>query len=140
MADNVSEDVRRKTMQAIRSQKTSFENRICKELWQRGLRFRRNVKDLKGKPDISIKKYKIAIFLDSCFWHGCPMHCRIPSSNIDYWHKKIERNRERDKLVNDHYLRNNWNLLRVWEHEAKSDFDKTVTKIMEFIIDVKNHK
>jgi DNA mismatch endonuclease (patch repair protein) len=59
LADNVSEDVRRKTMQAIRSQKTAFENRICKELWQRGLRFRRNVKDLKGKPDISIKKYKI---------------------------------------------------------------------------------
>lgn len=133
MTDNVSPEVRRKTMQAIKSSNTSFEDRVHKELWRRGIRFRKNVRTLMGKPDIAIKKYKVAIFLDSCFWHGCPEHCRMPSSNTDYWRSKIQRNRARDKAVLEHYSQLGWNVLRVWEHEVKQDFDGTIARIVDIV-------
>ncbi|MES9779227.1 DNA mismatch endonuclease Vsr, partial [Bacillus velezensis] len=82
---------RRKTMRSIKSE-SKLEQRITSELWRRGLRFRRNVKSLFGKPDIAIKKYKIVIFIDSCFWHNCPKHGHIPKSNIQYWNEKLLRN------------------------------------------------
>lgn len=86
MADRISRETRSKNMKAIKSV-SKLEDKIAKELWKKGVRFRRNVKNLKGKPDIAIKKYKIAIFIDSCFWHACPNHGNMPRSNIDYWEK-----------------------------------------------------
>ncbi|MCS3486073.1 DNA mismatch endonuclease Vsr [Bacillus sp. JUb11] len=70
-------------MQAIKSV-SKLEDKITKQLWSKSIRFRRNVKDLKGKPDIAIKKYKVVIFIDSYFWHACPIHGNIPKSNMDY--------------------------------------------------------
>ncbi|MGG3805401.1 hypothetical protein [Metabacillus fastidiosus] len=77
-------------MQVIRSQ-SKLENEFSRVLWKRELRFRKNVKSLFGKPEIAIKKYKIAIFIDSCFWHVCPLHGNRPKSNQKYWDKKLER-------------------------------------------------
>lgn len=111
----MSKENRSKTMKAIRSQ-SKLENRITKELWNKGYRFRKNDKSLVGKPDISIKKYKIAIFIDSCFWHVCPLHSNQPKSNEEYWKKKLSRNEQRDKEVNLHYESNRWNIKRIWEH------------------------
>lgn len=71
--DNITKDKRSDVMRAVKSKNTKIEQKVCKEIWKKGIRFRKNVKDLKGKPDISIKKYKIVIFIDSCFWHGCPL-------------------------------------------------------------------
>ena len=68
-------------MQAIKS-KSKMEDLVAKELWKRNIRYRRNVKTLFGKPDIAIKKYKVVIFIDSCFSHHCPLHTRMPKSNI----------------------------------------------------------
>lgn len=68
MADKIPKEIRSKNMSAIRSTHTKHEDMVTKELWKRGIRFRKNTADLKGKPDISIKKYKIIIFIDSCFW------------------------------------------------------------------------
>ncbi len=79
-------------MQSISSSHTKLENEILKNLWKNGLRFRGNVKNLLGKADLAIKKYKLVVFIDSCFWHGCSLHCRMPASNKDYWKKKVERN------------------------------------------------
>lgn len=90
-----------------------------------------------GKPDIAIKKYQVVIFLDSCFWHGCPEHCRMPSSNVDYWKRKIQRNQERDAAVNKFYVQQGWRLLRVWEHEVKNDFDRALDSIVSFITETK---
>ncbi|MCP1531669.1 DNA mismatch endonuclease (patch repair protein) [Bacillus velezensis] len=73
MSDTHTKDQRRKNMQAIKS-KSKLEDKVSSELWRRGLRFRRNVKSLFGKPDIAIKKFKIVIFIDSCFWHDCSFH------------------------------------------------------------------
>lgn len=136
MADNVSRETRSKMMRSIRSV-SRLEDRISKQLWRLGLRFRRNARTLPGKPDIAIKKYKIAIFIDSCFWHSCPEHRVMPKSNVEFWEKKFEANKRRDEKVNGYYLSNGWHLLRIWEHDFKSDFDATVRKIHDFIIDCK---
>ncbi|WNB93425.1 very short patch repair endonuclease [Bacillus sp. NEB1478] len=132
MADNLTKEQRRKNMQAIKSH-SNLEKKVTQALWKNGIRFRKNVKTLPGKPDISIKKFKIVIFIDSCFWHQCNIHGNMPKSNLEYWTKKLKRNCERDIEVNDFYQKRNWNLLRVWEHELKNDFIGTVNKIISFI-------
>lgn len=96
----------------------------------------KNVRLLPGNPDIAIKKYKIAIFIDSCFCHACPIHGNMPKSNQEYWTKKLNRDQE----INQHYKETGWFILRVWEHEFKKDFDGTVRGIMSFIKDAKQKK
>lgn len=132
MADIMSKEQRSKTMSAIRAQ-SKLENIFTKALWNEGLRFRKNVRKLRGTPDIVIQKYKIVIFVDSCFWHGCPLHFKRPKSNQEFWDKKITRNRERDKEVNEYYIVKGWNLKRIWEHEIRSDIDKAVKETLLFI-------
>ena len=99
MTDNLSKDDRIKNMQAIRSTHTKLEDKVCDELWNRGYRFRRNVSGLFGKPDIAIKKYKIVIFIDSCYWHGCEIHGNMPKSNQDYWLKNLIGTRKETKKL-----------------------------------------
>nr|WP_318539775.1 very short patch repair endonuclease [Terribacillus saccharophilus] len=132
MADTHTKEQRRKNMQAIKSQ-SQLENLVTKSLWNKGVRFRKNVKNLCGKPDIAIKKYKVVIFIDSCFWHCCPLHGNRPKSNTNYWDKKLKRNIERDIEVNNYYLEKGWFIKRVWEHEVKDDFEKTIKDIAVFI-------
>ncbi len=117
-------------MQAIRSKRTKLENRVCRELWHRGLRFRRNVADLPGKPDIAVKKRKVVVFIDSCFWHGCPDHGHIPATNSDYWLHKIQRNRTRDRAVNQFYTDRGWRIKRVWEHELRENFSGVIEALV----------
>jgi len=133
MADNLTPEQRHKNMTHIKSSNTKIEKDITKALWNLGYRFRKNVKGLPGKPDIAIKKYKIVIFLDSCFWHKCPEHFKNPKSNLEYWEPKIKRNVERDAEINRYYQNKNWHILRIWEHEVKKDFDNTLAKISKFI-------
>ncbi|MCP3027014.1 very short patch repair endonuclease [Halobacillus sp. A5] len=136
MADNLTKSQRVKNMKAIRS-RSKLEDRITKALWRRGLRFRKNQRDLIGKPDISLKQYKIAIFIDSCFFHGCPLHGNMPKTNQDYWKKKLNRNKMRDKEVTNYYIENEWNIMRLWEHEFKTNFDAAIDKIEHFINEAK---
>lgn len=131
--DTFSKDERSKIMRTVKSKKTSLESSVTKELWKRGVRYRTNVLDLFGKPDIAIKKYKVVVFIDSCFFHGCPLHCRIPKSNEGYWIGKIQRNIERDLLVTHYYKSIGWNVNRIWEHELKDDFHTTIQSLIEFI-------
>ena len=112
LTDNLSKDDRRKNMQAIKSI-SKLEDIVAKELWKNGIRFRRNVSSLKGKPDIAIKKYKIVVFIDSCFWHCCPEHGNMPKTNIEYWTKKLARNKQRDIDINQYYIQQNWHLVRI---------------------------
>lgn len=134
MADNLTKEQRHKNMTNIRSTNTRIEKDVTKALWNLGYRFRKNVKTLPGKPDIAIQKYKIVIFLDSCFWHKCPGHFKKPKSNLEYWEPKIKRNIERDAEINQYYKDNNWHILRIWEHEIKkTNFQNTIEKIKNFI-------
>ena len=139
MVDSLTKEARSKNMQAIKSNNTNLELKLSKEIWNEGIRFRKNSKKLFGKPDISIKKYKIVIFIDSCFWHGCELHYRIPKSNEDFWYKKIHRNIERDKQVTDYYKIKGWYILRVWEHQIKDDFEGAKQMIISFIQSAKQN-
>ncbi len=132
MTDKITLEQRRKNMQAIKT-KSKLEDLVARELWKRGIRYRRNVKTLFGKPDIAIQKYRVVIFIDSCFWHSCPVHGNIPKSNVEYWNKKLERNRIRDEEVNDFYKRKNWHILRIWEHEIRDNPDLTIQNIINVI-------
>ncbi|MCY7858140.1 very short patch repair endonuclease [Bacillus haynesii] len=138
--DKVNKEKRSATMRAVKSKGSKIELMVRKELWKRGLRFRVNTKTLFGKPDISIKKLKLVIFIDSCFWHGCPYHARMPKSNVDFWRNKIERNIERDKEVTNHYKKRGWSIIRVWEHSLKDDFKGTVDRIHKEIVKLKKEK
>ena len=134
--DRISKEQRSKNMSAIKSV-SQLEETITKELWKRGIRYRRNARSLMGNPDISVKKYKIVIFIDSCFWHCCPEHGSIPKSNAAYWQKKLNRNKKRDEEVNSYYREQGWTILRFWEHEIKQDLDNVIDKITEAIKEAK---
>ena len=139
MADMMTQSQRRKNMQAIKSI-SELESIVTKSLWRKGYRFRRNTKKLFGSPDISIEKYKVVIFIDSCFWHQCPIHSTLPKSNIDYWTKKLERNVKRDEEVNEYYLHKGWHIKRVWECNIKNDLENIIVDLIEFIDAAKKRK
>ncbi|WP_255251850.1 very short patch repair endonuclease [Nitrosomonas ureae] len=82
-------------MSSVRGTNTKPELLLRKALWRRGLRYRLN-SALPGKPDIVLARYKIAIFVDGCFWHSCPVHGSLPETNMPFWKNKIARNIERD--------------------------------------------
>lgn len=130
MTDTVSKKKRSEIMGKIRSKDSQIEVNFRKILWKAGYRYRKNVKNYFGKPDIVLLKYKTTIFIDSCFWHGCKKHCRIPTLRKKYWTAKIERNRLRDRKVNKFYRKNNWNIFRIWEHNIQQDIDNTKDKII----------
>lgn len=102
-----------------------MEVKIARALWANGHRFRRNSKHVFGKPDFSLKKYKLAVFVDSEYFHGKDWETekhRI-KTNQEFWWKKIERNIERDKSVNNHLMKSGWKVLRFWSGEVKKNID-----------------
>lgn len=116
-------------MRAIKDKDTVLEKDFRKILRRAGYSFKSNVARLAGKPDIVFLKQRVIIFLDSCFWHGCKKHCRLPGSNQDYWKAKIERNKKRDKEINKLYRPKKWALLRFWEHQLKKNTDICLNKV-----------
>ena len=132
MADTVSKKKRSEIMSKIKSKDTKIEIEFRKAIWNAGFRYRKNQTKYFGKPDLVLKKYKTVIFIDSCFWHGCGKHCRLPATHKKYWIEKIERNKKRDKKVKRYYKKIGWNIIRVWEHDILKNFDKTIDKMIVF--------
>lgn len=109
-------------MAAIRRQNTAPELLLRKALHSCGLRFRLNKPaGLPGSPDIRFARAQVAVFVDGCFWHGCPEHGSRPKTNSAFWSAKIERNRQRDRKVDAELQELGWSVVRVWEHEVKQD-------------------
>ena len=127
MPDTVSKKKRSEIMSKVRSKDSKIEIDFRKAIWKAGFRYSKNPTKYFGKPDLVLKKHKVVIFVDSCFWHGCKKHCRLPAIRKKYWTEKIERNRQRDKKVNRYYKKIGWKVLRVWEHELLKNFNK-ITK------------
>jgi DNA mismatch endonuclease (patch repair protein) len=113
--DKFPKETRSRIMQAIRSSNTKPELKLRKTLRELGYRYRLNYG--KSKIDIAFPSKKVAVFIDGCFWHSCPLHLRIPKSNRDYWLPKLKRNVERDKRVNRELRKKGWKVVRIWEHE-----------------------
>lgn len=131
--DTISKSKRSYIMRAVRSKDTKIEISFRKALWNKGFRYCKNSAKYFGKPDLVLKKYKTVIFIDSCFWHGCKKHCRMPATNKKYWVNKIERNKFRDKEVNKYYKKLGWKIFRVWEHDVLKNSNKTIIKIIRFL-------
>jgi len=126
-----SKDHIRRNMLAVKSKGSKIEKLLGKELWANNFRYRKHYVNLPGKPDFVLIKYKIAIFCDSDFWHGYNWNERKydHKSNIDFWHKKIEQNIERDKRVNLELKNMGWKVIRIWEHEIKSNLERCLQRI-----------
>jgi len=128
MNDIFTKEERSQLMSRIKTRDTGIEKALRSALWMRGHRFRVQY-NVSGKPDIVFPKYKIAIFCDGCFWHGCPICKKYPVSNKEFWMKKFEINQKRDKETSIKLKEEGWMVLRFWGHEIKNDIDQVVKKI-----------
>lgn len=106
-------------MARIKSKDTKPEWIVRRYLYHRGYRYRKNLKGLPGTPDIVLPKYRVAIFVHGCFWHGHEADGHIPRTRTEFWSKKIERNKERDERAKEALRRMGWNVLTIWECQLK---------------------
>lgn len=121
--DNHTPEQRKKNMQAVKNSGSKIETMLQKELWHRGLRYRKNAKQVYGKPDIAFIGKKIAVFCDSEFFHGYDWENKQKEikSNRDFWIPKIERNMKRDLEVNEKLQSEGWTVIRFWGNDIKSN-------------------
>ena len=133
--DNVSPETRSRVMARVRSNRNrSTEWRIRSGLVRAGVcGWKINAGDVLGKPDFVFPMQRIAIFVDGCFWHGCPKCKRTPSSNTEYWDAKILRNRQRDRRVSTALRKDGWRVIRFWEHEIDRSGDRIIGKITKLV-------
>ena len=137
--DVLTPEQRRRNMKAIRSKGTKMEVLLAKTLWSKGVRYRKNDRSIFGTPDLSIKKYKIAVFVDSEFFHGKDWEkekYRI-KTNQDFWWKKIEGNIRRDQTVNQFLVDKGWKVIRFWSKEVHKNLNLCVHKIISEISEQK---
>ncbi|WP_255988876.1 very short patch repair endonuclease [Chitinolyticbacter albus] len=121
-------------MSRNKGRNTKPEIALRKYCWILGMRYRIR-SSLVGRPDFYFPKEKIAVFVDGCFWHGCPFHYKAPSMRSDFWSKKLEANRIRDALVTATLSAEGWQVIRIWEHDLKTEtlLRKQVEKIQTVI-------
>lgn len=124
---------RSENMSRVKAKNTSFEMLLRRKLWARGLRYRANDKTVFGKPDIVFKRKKIAVFIDSEFWHGKDFleNKNIPKANNDFWVNKLKRNIERDKEVNEFLTQEGWKIIRIWSKDLKKNLKTYVDRIYD---------
>ncbi|WP_197700699.1 very short patch repair endonuclease [Rhodococcus rhodochrous] len=112
---------RARNMRANRRVDSKPEIRLRKALHSQGLRFRKDyrmdINGLRVRPDIVFTRRKVAVFVDGCFWHVCPIHGRQPTRNEWYWTPKLRRNMERDRAADEALTDAGWTVVRIWEHE-----------------------
>ena len=141
MADDLTKEQRRKNMQHIKSSDTEIEVLLRKALREKGYHYRKNYKNLPGKPDIALTKYKIAIFCDGEFFHGKDWEVLRPrlekSNNSEYWISKISKNRKRDEEINKKLLFMGWTVIRFWGKDIKNNTDECIKVIEEAIFEMK---
>lgn len=123
-------------MAKVRQKGTNAEVALRRELFRIGLRYRVEYEVLK-KPrriaDIVFPGRKIAIFVDGCFWHGCPEHATWPKQNAEFWRQKIEANRQRDADTNERLQSLGWTVLRFWSHQSPTEAAKMVAQVVAMV-------
>ena len=141
MPDVMTPQQRHNCMSHIRSKNTKPEQLVRQALWHQGFRYRLHVKDLPGKPDIVLLKYKTVIFINGCFWHGHD-GCKdfvIPKSNTAFWLDKIGKNKARDARDETALNMAGWKVITIWECELKkSVIDQTIHAVIRSLVDNDN--
>jgi len=120
--DTRSKEKRSEIMAAVHSKDTGPEMLVRRYLWSKGMRYRVHAADIPGRPDIAVRRHKLAIFVHGCFWHGhedCPRG-RLPKSRLDYWGPKIDANKKRDAAIAEQLKREGWHQLVVWECQIRT--------------------
>ncbi|MEO8662762.1 MAG: very short patch repair endonuclease [Bryobacteraceae bacterium] len=130
IVDTVTPEIRSKVMAQVHSQRnrsTEWRLRAC--LIRAGIRgWKMNSTNLLGKPDFVFLHQRVLLFVDGCYWHGCPKCYRRPSSNTEYWDAKVARNRKRDARTTAQLRQDGWRVLRIWEHQL-SAMDLVLQKV-----------
>jgi len=135
MVDVLNLAQRSYNMSRIRGKNTSPEIKIRKMLFSEGIRGYRIHYNLPGKPDIVFIKKKIAIFIDGCFWHKCPICFKAPETRKKFWLEKINKNVERDLEINELLKNMGWKVIRIWEHDVRKNPTNVVIMITQFLQD-----
>ncbi len=139
--DRLTKEQRHKNMKNIKSKDTSIELILRKELWKRGYRYRKNYKELPGKPDIVLTKYKIAIFCDSEFFHGKDWEVLKPQlekgKNAKFWIDKILKNQQHDDDINKQLQFLGWTVIRFWGKDIKKNTEECIKVIEEAVFEQK---
>lgn len=134
MPDVMTPQQRHACMSHIRSKNTKPEKMVRQALWHHGFRYRLHVKDLPGRPDIVLPKYKTVIFINGCFWHGHD-GCKdfvVPKSNTVFWLAKIGRNKDRDAYDETELNMAGWKVVTIWECELKKQlFNDTISNLFK---------
>ena len=133
MPDPLTPEQRHRCMSHIRSRNTKPELKVRQWLWQHGYHYRLNVGSVPGKPDIVMRRFRTAIFVNGCFWHGhdgCPKF-RLPQTNVEFWQAKISRNRERDQHNYQILNENGWQVIVVWECQLTPSLIEQTMRLVE---------
>jgi DNA mismatch endonuclease Vsr len=138
--DKLTKEQRSRNMQAIKASGSKIETTLAKALFAKGHRYRKNDKKIFGKPDLTFKKYRIAVFIDSEFWHGKNWKARRHDfkSNRVFWIDKIEKNIQRDKRVNKELKKQKWIVLRFWGKQIEKNSDVCVSVVEKMMKQQKN--
>lgn len=124
---------RSQQMSRIRSRNTTVEWRLRRALWHRGYRYRVNARTSVGSVDIAFMRRRVAVYVDGCFWHGCPEHYVRPRSNNVFWNAKLRENADRDRGQSLELERLGWRVVRVWEHQVWDALDEAVHTVIAAI-------
>lgn len=141
MTDNLTKRKRSEVMAAISSTgNRTTELRLLAILRAHGITGWRRHQPLTGKPDFVFRREHLAVFVDGCFWHGCPWHCRMPKSKRSYWEPKIGRNKARDKTIGRALQQAGWKVHRIWEHSLNdpSAVIKRLNEAMQIAVKLKS--
>lgn len=124
---------RSENMSRIRGEKTSPEMVLRRALWAKGKRYRANYRTPAGRADLVFVRRRLAIFLDGCFWHGCPEHYVRPRSKTEHWSKRLRENVERDRRQTLQLESEGWTVCRLWEHEIFENLEGCVERILHLL-------
>jgi len=140
MGNIETSDVRRRMMSRIKGRDTGPELSLRRNVWALGLRYRLQYRIGRTRPDMVFVGAKLAVFVDGCFWHGCPLHSTMPKNNREFWEQKLKRNRERDVENTQRLEAEGWRVLRLWEHEIEASPVECARRVAAMLGKVKDSK
>lgn len=130
MPDVFHKAKRSQVMSRIRGRGNKATELALMQLLRRhGITGWRRFQNVFGRPDFLFRQVRLALFVDGCFWHGCPKHCKIPAGNRAFWKKKFTANKARDRRVNRELRKLGWRVIRIWEHDLARRADACICKI-----------